>query len=510
MYIPLIGRLSLSEWPVILISFALTWIEYFVAVITTLLPIGVINAFSKALLIFYSFTTNPIRLLNVVRDDEIKYSYLDRRSGTSISSQEYDRMIGLLNSTDIREMCQLFGYDVEQRLVKTDDGYLLTIQRITKPGKQARRSGKVIYLHHGLLMSCEIWVTMLEKNLNLPFILYDLGFDVWLGNNRGNKYSQKHLYYKLNSEEFWNFSLDEFALFDIPNSIDYILKETGESSLTYIGFSQGTAQAFASCSINPELDKKIEQIIAISPATTPHGLYSKFLDILLKSSPGIVYLLFSRRILMPSVIFWQKIMYPPFFDTMIDISNYILFNWKSQNITKIQKLCSYAHLYSTTSVKTVVHWFQIISHKNFQMYHDNSLLTGLNPISYPLKNIKIPIHLIYGTSDSLVDINVMKSQLPEEHTTAHAVENHEHLDNLWGYDVYDKVFRHVLEYLYESYSLDPTSPNASIADSSKTIYKSHLKAANDHEDIFFNGETAVDNSGDVIRRNPSTGGSVFI
>ena len=82
-------------------------------------------------------------------------------------------------------------------------------------------------------------------------------------------------------------------------------------------------------------------------------------------------------------------MYPPLFDNMIDIANYLLFNWRATNITKLQKLSSYAHLYSTTSVKCVVHWFQVMSSKNFQMYHDsNSNLSGLKPISYPLKTFK--------------------------------------------------------------------------------------------------------------------------
>jgi len=320
-----------------------------------------------------------------------------------------------------------------------------------KPGEDVPRNGKVVYMHHGLLMCSEIWVTMIDEHENLPFILYELGYDVWLGNNRGNKYSHKHLSRPLNSEAFWNFSIDEFALYDIPDSINYILSEVGKEKLTYIGFSQGTAQAFASVSINPELNEKVEKIIAISPATTPHGLYSRFLDILLKSSPNIVYLMFSRKVLMPSVMFWERLMYPPFFDTSIDISNYMLFNWRSLNIDKIQKVASYAHLYSTTSVKTVVHWFQIISSKNFQMYHDEtSGLNLLTPISYPLKNIKIPIHLIYGDSDSLVDINVMENQLPEKWTTSSPVKNHEHLDNLWGRDVATEVFPLVLAALGEA------------------------------------------------------------
>lgn len=397
----------------------------------------------------YRFTSHPINFTSKAvmerTDTEVSYKYVSK-SDTGVDEEKYALMTGLLNSTNIQQMCNLFGYSIESHIVRTQDDYLLTVHRIVKPGCEVPRNGKVIYMHHGLLMCSEIWVTMIDKEKNLPLVLYELGYDVWFGNNRGNKYSHKHLTRSLNSQAFWNFSIDEFALYDIPDSINYILRESGKKKLIYIGFSQGTAQAFASVSINSELNEKVERIIAISPATTPHGLYSKFLDMLFKSSPNIIYLLFSRKVLMPSVMFWERVMYPPFFDTSIDISNYMLFNWRSLNIDKIQKVASYAHLYSTTSVKTVEHWFQIISSKNFQMYHDETL-SLLNPISYPLKNIRIPIHLIYGDSDSLVDIKVMESQLPEEWTTSTPVVGHEHLDNLWGRDVDREVFPLVLQSL---------------------------------------------------------------
>lgn len=446
MYVPFLGRLSVLEWPVVLVSFVLSWTEYTFSVITRCLPKTVINAFTLVLRLVYRFTLNVN--FDADENDEalVRYHYI---ASSGVDKERYNLVSGIMNSRDITEMCALFGYDVENRIVRTEDNYLLTIQRITRKGA-APRNGKVVYMHHGLLMCSEIWVTMLEKNCNLPFVLHDLGYDVWLGNNRGNKYSLKHVYHLFTSEKFWDFSLDEFALFDIPNTIDYILRETEKKSLTYIGFSQGTAQAFASVLINSDLNRKIDRIIAISPATTPHGLHSKFLDILLKSSPYMLFLLFSRRVLMPSVLFWQRVMYPPFFDTSIDVANYMLFNWKALNIDRVQKFCSYAHLYSTTSVKTVVHWFQIMASKNFQMYHDDT--TGFSSIrltNYPIKSITVPVHLIYGDSDSLVDITVMKKQLPESTTTIHCVSDHEHLDNLWGRDVASTVFPSVLAALEE-------------------------------------------------------------
>ncbi|CAD1809206.1 alpha/beta hydrolase fold family protein [Candida parapsilosis] len=460
MTIPLLGRLNILDWPIIIVSFSLAWFEFLVSTITTLLPWQFINACTEVVKQLFRFTSNPINLMTQSRpradsiEHEEKYHYLKDKdvAKTQVNKQSYDLMIEMLNADTIHDMVSLFGYEIESRIVTTKDSYLLTLHRLRGGSSIRVPNGKVVYLHHGLLMCSEVWVTMIEKYQNLPFILYDLGYDVWMGNNRGNKYSQKHLNYDVRSSQFWNFSIDEFALFDIPNSIEYILNNTGREKLTYIGFSQGSAQAFASVSVNSDLNNKIDQLIAISPATTPHGLHSKFLDILLKSSPNVTYLLFGRKVLMPSCIFWQRIMYPPLFDKVIDIADYMLFNWKSLNISKLQKLSSYAHLYSTTSVKCVVHWFQVMSSKNFQMYFDtttSSSLSGLNPISYPLKNIQVPVHLIYGTIDSLVDIDVMKSQLPKKMTTTFAVPDHEHLDNLWGEDVFESVFKRVLQYLGE-------------------------------------------------------------
>ncbi|CAK7897221.1 sterol esterase Tgl1p [[Candida] anglica] len=511
MAIPLLGRISIREWPLFIISLSLAWLEYVSSLITSLLPAPIIQIFTSGITLFYRFSAEPINLIKGVSDSDnisgtTTYKYLDSDTHGDVEDEKYHLMIDVLNAPDIQHMCSLFGYNIESHIVKTTDNYLLTLHHLVRPESHIPRNGKVIYLHHGLLMSSDIWVTMLERHLNLPYLLHDLGYDVWLGNNRGNKYSQKHLFYKTNSEKFWDFSLDEFALFDIPNTVDYILNSTSSKQLTYIGFSQGSAQCFASMSVNPELKDKIDQVIAISPATTPHGLYSKLLDILLKASPSLVYLIFSRRVLLPSVLLWQRLMYPPLFDSLIDASNYFLFNWKSLNIQKMQKIASYAHLYSPTSVKCVVHWFQVISSKKFQMFQDSDSMSGSNPIYYPLKNIKTPIHIIYGDSDSLVDIDVMKSQLPSDSTTVHRVHGHEHLDNIWGHDAKEEVFEHVIQYLGE------TSFNAS---NIKTK-KSYLQFVTADEDYVRDGEEAVSGQASTVEdfvishRKPSTGGSVFV
>ncbi|KAK0997787.1 cholesterol esterase [Friedmanniomyces endolithicus] len=164
---------------------------------------------------------------------------------------------------------------------------------------------------------------------------------------------------------------------------------------------------------------------------------------------------------------WQALLYPALFAWFIDKCLLYLFNWRTHNITPHQKLAAYPHLYSFTSTKSVVHWFQIIRHGTFQMYDDDEVMTATNPFAllggkgsqyykvakFPTRNIKTPIVLVYGGSDSLVDIERMLKELPR-HTVARKIQKYEHLDLLWAADVDELVFPHVLEAL-EQYGSTP-------------------------------------------------------
>lgn len=375
------------------------------------------------------------------------------------------------------ELCEVWGYEAEEHIVQTKDGYLLGLHRVRPKGSSERRgrertrgrgrgklygedAGKrVVYMHHGLMMNSEIWVCLTEKERCLPFVLVDAGYDVWLGNNRGNKYSKKCIHQSSSDPNFWNFSMDQFAIHDIPDAINYILDTTRSRSLSYIGFSQGTAQAFASLSIHPSLNEKVDVFIALAPAMSPAGLHNPIVDALIKASPNLLYLLFGRKSILSSATFWQSLLYPPIFVRLIDSALTFLFNWRGVNITLNQKLAAYAHLYSYTSTKSVVHWFQIIRNKSFQMYDDDvhaqSLMnmygnTFYRVARFPTKNITTPIVLVWGGSDSLVDIRVMLKELPG-HTVDIGIPHYEHLDMLWAQDVDKLVFPTVLRSL-ETYS----------------------------------------------------------
>ncbi|KAM0333494.1 hypothetical protein ACHAQA_002157 [Verticillium albo-atrum] len=411
MPIPFIGRLNIIEYAALVGSFLLVGLEAVIRILTLALPIS-----------------------TSVRD-----------------------------ASDFVDLCRLYGYEAEEHVTQTKDGFLLGLHRLAwKKGEEGKKVNngpnslrkKVIYLHHGLLMNSEVWVCLTDAERCLPFVLVEQGYDVWLGNNRGNKYSKKSVKHSPTSLEFWNFSIDEFAFHDIPDSISYILETTRQESLSYIGFSQGTAQAFATLAIHPKLNEQVNVFIALAPAMSPAGLSNGIVDALVKASPQVLFLLFGRRSILSSATMWQSILYPPIFVKLIDYGLTFLFNWRTKNIALSQKLAAYPHLYSFTSTKSVVHWFQIIRNKSFQMYDDDvqqhmSLNTSskyTKVAKYPTRNIKTPIVLVYGGSDSLVDIKVMLRELPPQ-TVATEIPHYEHLDFLWARDVEHQVFPHVFDAL---------------------------------------------------------------
>jgi lysosomal acid lipase/cholesteryl ester hydrolase len=367
------------------------------------------------------------------------------------------------DASDFIDLCAIYGYYAEEHVLQTKDGYLLALHRLGwRKGEEDQRvnSGpksirkRVVYLHHGLLMNSEVWVCLTDEERALPFMLVEKGYDVWLGNNRGNKYSKKCIHCPPTSTQFWNFSMDEFAFHDIPESIAYILDTTSAPSLSYIGFSQGTAQAFATLAIHPRLNEQVDVFIALAPAMSPAGLNNSLVDALIKTSPQILFLLFGRRDILSSATMWQSILYPPIFVRLIDMGLGFLFGWKTKNMSTSQKLAAYPHLYSFTSTKSVVHWFQIMRNKSFQMYDDDihrplsigSVSKYTKVARFPTRNIKTPIVLVYGGSDSLVDIGVMLKELPP-HTIATEIPTYEHLDFLWARDVHELVFPHVMDAL---------------------------------------------------------------
>lgn len=137
------------------------------------------------------------------------------------------------------------GYPAETYTVNTTDGYLLTMHRIPcgKYNCLQRGKGQPVLLQHGLLSSSADWVVCGPEK-GLAYILADAGYDVWMGNARGNVYSQKHIRLKVDDPIFWDFSWHEMAIYDVPASIDFLYDLRGMES--NIGFFINLCSHFSS------------------------------------------------------------------------------------------------------------------------------------------------------------------------------------------------------------------------------------------------------------------------
>ena len=113
------------------------------------------------------------------------------------------------------------------------------------------------------------WV--LNGEASLAFMLADRGYDVWMNNTRGNRYSRHHVYHdpeedKLGKEKFWDYSFEDMAKYDQPALFNYVLNKTGTKTITYIGHSQGTSQMFCAIAENYQFFKeRINLFIALAP-----------------------------------------------------------------------------------------------------------------------------------------------------------------------------------------------------------------------------------------------------
>jgi lysosomal acid lipase/cholesteryl ester hydrolase len=382
-----------------------------------------------------------------------------------------------------KELITSKGYPVEEHFVLTEDGFFLGLQRIPYGPTSTLTNGKhsateytfenefsvtksdsialpsnrkrpVVLIIHGFCQNSEALVARKKAEHNLPMVLVNAGFDVWLGNNRGNKYSHKHKTLKPTDENFWDFSLDELILFDVPAMITYILKCTESEKISVIGFSQGSAQIFGTLSHFPELSKRVHLFVALSPATRVRGLsFHTLVDALIRSRPESIFYMFGRKAFIPSTLFWRRKLSRYRYVKIIDGMLSWIFGWRTQNLAPEEKPLLYAHIYSYTSVKIVVHWFQIMRTNKFQMFDDYQTANGDEYIGhvlpeYQTSQIRCPIALFSGGCDMLPNLKAILENLPQPNVVyTHIEPNYEHLDFIWGRDAKEKIFPKLINLL---------------------------------------------------------------
>lgn len=79
--------------------------------------------------------------------------------------------------------------------------------RIPNDDVPADKKKDPVFLLHGIACTCSNFVSLGKSSL--AFLLANEGHDVWLGNYRGNEYSQEHVNLTVHDREYWDHRLEK-------------------------------------------------------------------------------------------------------------------------------------------------------------------------------------------------------------------------------------------------------------------------------------------------------------
>ncbi|CAH1103885.1 unnamed protein product [Psylliodes chrysocephalus] len=361
---------------------------------------------------------------------------------------------------DVPQIIARHGYLSETHTVVTEDGYILKIHRIPKK-KNGPRSRQPVLLQHGILGSSADWI--INGNNSLAYLLADQGYDVWLGNARGNDYSRGHVSLPINTAQYWNFSFHEMGTKDLPTVLYYISNTTNSfGDIIYIGHSMGTTIFFAFASENPEAAKNVKMMAGMGAVAylthmkSPIRYLAPFSHDLewLEKYLGFHQFLPNNKIL--RLLSYQC----ELFNIDATICENVIFsicgfNKEEFNTAILPVLLSKDP--AGASTKSIVHYAQEVRNGGaFQQFDygtkGNLIKYGTKfPPKYNLSNINPPVFLIYGMNDWLAnytDVIRLGRELKNLVGLYKVpMDSFNHVDYIFGKDAEKLVYRPLMKVL---------------------------------------------------------------
>lgn len=343
------------------------------------------------------------------------------------------------------------GFAAETHEVITKDGYILQVHRLRAPCSM-NKDARPVLLQHGLHESDRTWVVgspdgYVDEVLpaenedskvgnTLGFELGKRCYDVWMSNSRGNKYSSTHMTLSNKSVSFWDFSFDEMIGYDLPAVIDYILEETNNTSIDYVGHSQGTLIMFGLLSSKPEYQNKINKFIALAPVASVKNMKSpvRYLSKFMPFWNTLSYVHGQFLLSTPMKTFITNHLCNSEVKALCSNMLFVLSGFSPNNLNTT-RLGVYSSEYpSGTSVKNMIHWFQAMRTGDFKMYNYGTLgnrrhYGQASPPHYQLQKITTgKIYLFSSVNDYLAppkDVQFIRNNLGVTPKLDHVVPNDE-------------------------------------------------------------------------------------
>ncbi|XP_053997911.1 uncharacterized protein LOC128886773 [Hylaeus anthracinus] len=397
------------------------------------------------------------KLENEVSHKPIKYTvpfpdfnHIDFLWAVNVSKLVYEPLVDMINLQLIRKN----GYPAEAHTIATKDGYLLTLHRI--PG---RSGAPAVYLQHGIFGSSADWVVLGRGNA-LAYLLADQGYDVWLGNLRGNTYSKGHISLSPKDSTFWDFSWHESGVYDLPATITHITDLKNDTLHAYVGYSMGSTCFFVMASERPQVVNLLRSAYSLAPVAymkhlkSPARYLAPFRNIIKK----FVQLIGKGEVPAMNYLMKYALKYLCYFEAIrnnICTKMMLLavgFEAPLFNSTLLPLI--FNHVPAGTSIKAFTHYSQEIISGYFRQYdygeqRNIEIYNSVEPPRYNLSTIAIPNTFIYAQNDWLsntIDVMRLANELPEKpHMYKIPYKKFNHIDYVWGSDTPRLVYKKLID-----------------------------------------------------------------
>ncbi|PVH63963.1 hypothetical protein PAHAL_2G147000 [Panicum hallii] len=339
--------------------------------------------------------------------------------------------------------------------VQTDDGFLLSVQHIPHgKNRVADNAGPPVFLQHGLFQGGDTWFINSNEQ-SLGYILADNGFDVWIGNVRGTRWSKGHSTLSVHDKLFWDWSWQDLAEYDLLAMLSYVYT-VAQSKILYVGHSQGTIMGLAAFT-NPEIVKMISSAALLCPISYLDHVSASF--VLRAVAMHLDQMLITMGI---HQLNFRSEMGVQILDSLCDAERLDCDNMLSSitgqnccfNSSRIDYYLEYEPHPSST--KNLRHLFQMIRKGTFAKYDygwvGNLARYGqLHPPPIHLSSIpeSLPLWMGYGGLDALADVTDVEHTIKQLRSTPELlyIGDYGHIDFIMSVSAKDDVYVDLMRFL---------------------------------------------------------------
>nr|GMD85326.1 triacylglycerol lipase 2-like [Ipomoea batatas] len=313
-----------------------------------------------------------------------------------------------------KSMVESQGYTCQEHKVTTEDGYILSLQRIPVGISGNKATKPPVLLQHGLFM------------------------------------------------DYWEWSWDELVAYDLPATLQYVHDQTGQN-MHYVGHSLGTLIAFSALSEHKLLNL-LRSAALLSPIAYLAQLRSSIAKFAANAHIAEALYKTGMREFDPREEAAINVLEDICKKTNNNCSD-LMSSFTGPNccVNSSRTVILLEHEPQSTATKNLIHIAQMVREGSITMYdygsenENNKHYGQSSPPAYAMANIPddFPLFLSYGGQDYLSDVNDVKILLDQLHNhngdklLVKFIEDYAHADFVFGVNAKQLVYDDVMNFFQD-------------------------------------------------------------